>query len=276
MASPGIAIAASASARGPPATSARMPRFYWDFAEARDWAAKGQTPWTPAISRAVRPARRRPAPPRRGPRADVGAPRGHRRGVAAGLEASGCGWWQRRSIGPPRSPPPGCRTASSGAPFNAAMRAHGLVIAGGQGKWAGKILRFGHMGEVGIDEMAEALQIMGDTPPVFGHTADAPAAVRAGREAFDARPRHSVTARRIVRPPRRHRLEPRGPLPGPPRPAAVRRRRREAAMLGARLAADEELRPGRIVPRPASRAPRTPPAAIGDVRAASRSSWTRG
>ena len=51
-------------------------------------------------------------------------------------------------------------------PFNEAMRAHGLVIAGGQGKWAGKILRFGHMGEVGIDEAyaaarATTLSILG-------------------------------------------------------------------------------------------------------------------
>jgi aspartate aminotransferase-like enzyme len=66
------------------------------------------------------------------------------------------------------------------------MRARGLVIAGGQGQWTGKILRFGHMGEVGMDEMVEALEIMGRTLPEFGHPADAPAAARAAREAFDA------------------------------------------------------------------------------------------
>jgi aspartate aminotransferase-like enzyme len=70
-------------------------------------------------------------------------------------------------------------------PFNAEMRARGLVIAGGQGKWAGKILRFGHMGEVGIDEMAEAIEIMGRVLPDFGHDADAAAGARATRDAFD-------------------------------------------------------------------------------------------
>ena len=51
--------------------------------------------------------------------------------------------------------------ASSGSVQRAdALR--GLIIAGGQGKWIGKILRFGHMGEVGIDEMAEAIEIMGE------------------------------------------------------------------------------------------------------------------
>ncbi|MBA3740627.1 MAG: alanine--glyoxylate aminotransferase family protein, partial [Chloroflexi bacterium] len=71
-------------------------------------------------------------------------------------------------------------------PFNAAMRGKGLVVAGGQGKWTGKILRFGHMGDVGIDEMAEALAIMGGTLPEFGHPADGEAAAGAARAAYEA------------------------------------------------------------------------------------------
>jgi aspartate aminotransferase-like enzyme len=70
--------------------------------------------------------------------------------------------------------------------LNAAMRARGLVVAGGQGKWAGKILRFGHMGEVGIDEMADALDLMATTLPEFGITPDPAAAGRAARDAYDA------------------------------------------------------------------------------------------
>ena len=71
-------------------------------------------------------------------------------------------------------------------PFNAAMRGRGLVVAGGQGKWSGRILRFGHMGDVGIAELAEALEIMGQTLPEFGHPADAGAAGRAAHQAFEA------------------------------------------------------------------------------------------
>jgi aspartate aminotransferase-like enzyme len=65
--------------------------------------------------------------------------------------------------------------------FNAAMRERGLVVAGGQGKWTGKILRFGHMGEVGYDEMADAFRVMGE---VLG--ADGVAAAAAGRAAYEA------------------------------------------------------------------------------------------
>jgi len=66
------------------------------------------------------------------------------------------------------------------------MRLRGLVIAGGQGKWTGRIFRFGHMGEVGIDEMAEAIRIMGETLPAHGFAADGAAAAATAREVFEA------------------------------------------------------------------------------------------
>ncbi len=186
MASPGIAIAALGQRAVAAGETARMPRFYWDFAEARDWAGKGQTPWTPAISVLY------------GLRVGVGRLRDEgrhqtwarhaaiARGVAAGLEALGL-----RLVAAPddRSATVTAAWVPDGvewAPFNAAMRARGLVIAGGQGKWSGRILRFGHMGEVGIDEMAQALEIMGTTLPEFGHRADGAAGARAARDAYDA------------------------------------------------------------------------------------------
>jgi aspartate aminotransferase-like enzyme len=186
MASPGIAIAALGERAVAAGETARMPRFYWDFAEARSWAAKGQTPWTPAISvlyglRIGVQRLRQEGRERTWARHAAIA-----RGVAAGLEALGL-----RLVAAPEA-----RSATVTAawvpdgiewgPFNAAMRARGLVIAGGQGKWAGKILRFGHMGEVGIDEMAEAIEIMGGVLPDFGHAADSAAAARAAHDAFDA------------------------------------------------------------------------------------------
>ena len=189
MASPGIAIAAVGERARIAGETARMPRFYWDFAEARGWAEKGQTPWTPAIAvlyglrvgvqRLCEEGRHRTW----ARHAAIAA------GVAAGIEALGL-----RPVASPRDRS-GTVTAAwlpdgvDWAPFNAAMRARGLVIAGGQGKWAGRILRFGHMGDVGIDEMADALAIMGRTLPEFGHATnveDAVAATRAAHEAMTA------------------------------------------------------------------------------------------
>lgn len=186
MASPGIAIAAVGPRAAEAEATARMPRHYWSFAEARQWAGKGQTPWTPAI--AVLYGLR------------VGVAKLHEEGrdrtwarhmavaagVVRGIESLGL----RAAADPAhRSPTVTAAWLPDGvewAPLNAAMRARGLVIAGGQGAWAGKILRFGHMGEVSIHEMADGLQVLGEELTEFGHRADGAAAADAAREAFEA------------------------------------------------------------------------------------------
>ena len=186
MASPGIAIAALGERAVAAGETARMPRFYWDLAEAREWAGKGQTPWTPAISvlyglrigvQRLRAEGRERTWARHAAIA---------RGVAAGLESLGL-----RLVAAPehRSATVTAAWVPDGVewgPFNASMRGRGLVVAGGQGKWSGKILRFGHMGEVGIDEMAAALELMAATLPEFGVEADPAAAARTARDAYDA------------------------------------------------------------------------------------------
>ena len=185
MASPGIAIAAIGERARAAGETALMPRFYWDFAEARTWAGKSQTPWTPAISVlyglrvGVQRLREEGRERTWARHAAIAA------GVVAGIESLGL-----RPVAPVahRSATVTAAWLPEGldwAPFNAAMRARGLVIAGGQGKWTGKILRFGHMGDVGIDEMAEALEIMGRVLPEFGHEADAAAAAAAARATHD-------------------------------------------------------------------------------------------
>jgi aspartate aminotransferase-like enzyme len=185
-ASPGIGIAALSTRAWEATETARMPRFYWDLREARDWSAKGQTPWTPAISvlyglrvgvRALVAEGRERTWARHAAMASA---------VAAGMEALGL---QLVAAPADRSATVTAAWVPEGlewAPFNAAMRATGLIIAGGQGKWTGKILRFGHMGDVGIEEMADAISTMGATLVEFGRAADPDAAANTTREAFEA------------------------------------------------------------------------------------------
>jgi aspartate aminotransferase-like enzyme len=188
MASPGIAIAAIAARARAAGETARMPRFYWDFGEARRWVEKGQTPWTPAVSvlYGLRVGVRHLLEEGREQTWDR-----HRRiarGVHAGLEALGL-----RLVAAPqdRSATVTAAWLPDGlewAPFNAEMRRRGLVVAGGQGKWVGKILRFGHMGAVGINEMTDAVRVMGETLHDSGRAVDATAAATATREAFEGAP----------------------------------------------------------------------------------------
>jgi aspartate aminotransferase-like enzyme len=187
MAAPGIAIAALGERAWQANETARMPRVYWDLAEARKWAEKGQTPWTPAVSVlfGLRVGVRRLIEEGReqtwARHAAIAA------AVQAGLEGLGL-----RLVAAPenRSPTVTAAWLPDGlewAPFNAAMRAKGLIVAGGQGAWVGRILRFGHMGGVGIDEMCEAVRVMGETLAEHGHPADPAAAVHAMRAVFEAR-----------------------------------------------------------------------------------------
>ena len=187
MASPGIAIAAVGERARVAGEDARMPRVYWDFAEARTWAGKGQTPWTPAISvlYGLRIGVRRLG--------QEGRERTWARhvaiaaGVAAGLERLGL----RLVAGPAhRSPTVTAAWVPDGIEWgalNAALLARGLVLAGGQGQWTGRILRFGHMGEVSIHEMADGLRVLGDGLSELGATtADGAAAADAAVEAFES------------------------------------------------------------------------------------------
>ena len=50
MVPPGLAMVSVSEKAWQAHTQAKMPRYYWDFTEAKDYLQRGQTPWTPAVS----------------------------------------------------------------------------------------------------------------------------------------------------------------------------------------------------------------------------------
>jgi aspartate aminotransferase-like enzyme len=50
MVPPGLAMVSVSQEGWEASKKARMPRFYWDFAKAKSYLEKGETPWTPAVS----------------------------------------------------------------------------------------------------------------------------------------------------------------------------------------------------------------------------------
>ncbi len=186
MASPGIAIAAVGERALAAEASARMPRFYLSFAEARQWAEKGQTPWTPAVAvlYGLRVGVRRLRD--EGRAATWARHLAVAAGARAGLEALGL-----RLVAPEshRSPTVTAAWLPDGldwAPFNADMRSRGLVVAGGQGRMAGRIMRFGHMGMVEPADLGDAVRVMGDTLRDHGHAVEPAAAADATMAAAGA------------------------------------------------------------------------------------------
>ena len=110
---------------------------------------------------------------RRGSRAHLGPPRGdRRRHRRPASKAWGCAWWRKPQDRSATVTAAWLPEGLEWAPFNADMRSRGLVVAGGQGKWAGRIMRFGHMGMVEIDEMVDAVRVMGETMGDHGFGTD--------------------------------------------------------------------------------------------------------
>jgi aspartate aminotransferase-like enzyme len=186
MASPGIAIAAVGARARAAEAEARMPRYYWDFAEARALASKGQTPWTPAVSVLYGLRLGVAALVEEGPARTWARHAAIAAGTSAGLEALGF-----RLVATPEN-----RSATVTAAwlpddlewtaFDDALRARGLIVAGGQGKWAGQILRFGHMGDVSWDEIDAALATTAEALNGLGRSTDGMAAREAGRGAYES------------------------------------------------------------------------------------------
>jgi len=155
---PGVAIIAASERAWTAIESSKTPRFYFDLRKAREFAHKGQTPWTPPISifRAL----------------DVALERYHAIGLEANfarhasyasivrdaLEALGFTIFSKpgaHSVTVVAAYPP---EGVDAAELLAKLREHyGVVLSGGQGELTGKIVRFGTMGDLSEIELNGAL-----------------------------------------------------------------------------------------------------------------------
>jgi aspartate aminotransferase-like enzyme len=157
MAPPGLAMVAASERGWAAMETARMPRFYLDLRRHRQALAGGETPWTPAVSIIYQVDE--------GLRlmAQEGRDEVFRRHEAcaaaarAGLAELGFALFA--------DPAHASRTVTAvhlpdgvdWKTFNAAVKANGVVLAGGQGKLAGSIFRLGHLGSVTVAEIVGAI-----------------------------------------------------------------------------------------------------------------------
>jgi aspartate aminotransferase-like enzyme len=171
MVPPGLAFV-SVNERGWQANkSAKMPRFYLDLARHRDSLSKGQTPWTPTISvlYGLDVALDRMA--------DEGAERIFARHarvagiLRAGLKSLGLALlcaderYASNTVTAVRCP--------DGVDV-AALRSlleeeYDVVVAGGQAKLSGKIIRIGHLGVVDEEDIRHTLEALEGALPRVGY-----------------------------------------------------------------------------------------------------------
>ena len=176
---PGLAMAAVGPRAWQACARATMPRFYLDLGKARDFYAKGQTPFTPAISilYALDVSLKRMH--EEGPEAIFArhariAARARDGAQAIGLELFADEAHASNTITSLKVP-----EGIDGKALTARLREHyDTVLAGGQSKLAGRIVRLGHLGWVQEADIDAALDALGHALADLGFPVPAGAAAR--------------------------------------------------------------------------------------------------
>jgi aspartate aminotransferase-like enzyme len=162
MAAPGLTLLSVSAAAWKATSQARLPRYYWDFAEAKRFLSRGETPYTPAVSLLY------------GLQVSLQLimDEGLRRVFARHEHLRDRIRQQARQLGlePFASDAVASRTVTAlhipqgtmARDITGAMRERGIIIAGGQGAYEDKVIRIGHMGHVTERDIDEVMQALGD------------------------------------------------------------------------------------------------------------------
>lgn len=158
MCPPGLAFVSVSARAWEMSQSAKAPRFYFDWAKARDSLASGQTPYTPAIG-IFMALREGLAMIKEEGLANVFVR--HQLVAAAfraGVEALGLDLFAHPAH---RSATVTCGLMPEGIAGSALIQrlrtGYGVVVAGGQGQLQGKIFRIGHLGMVAPGDVVQVL-----------------------------------------------------------------------------------------------------------------------
>jgi aspartate aminotransferase-like enzyme len=190
---PGVAMIAASERAWKKIESNPTPRFYFDMRRAKQAAHDGQTPWTPPVSIvfALDVALQRYH--EHGMDAQLERHARYSRAVRAGLEAIGFTIVSRPGAHSDTVvaayPPEGVEPK---ALLERLRERYGVVLSGGQAEFAGKIVRFGTMGDVTESDLLGAIGAIELSLADLGSPANAGAGTAAAIESLGVRVR--VTA----------------------------------------------------------------------------------
>ena len=161
MAPPGIALVSVSERAWAQQAKARSPRFYFDWKEAKSWAEKGMTPFTPAVPVAFALQEGLRMLQEEGLNKVYERHQRLARATQAGLQALGFQLFAqdgyRSNTVTSAVPPPVLDVAALRSLLDTK---YGVVIAGGQGKMTGKMVRVGHLGAVAEGDVVQVIWAM--------------------------------------------------------------------------------------------------------------------
>lgn len=185
MVPPGLAMISVSPRAWAASERAAMPRFYFDLREHQQSLGKGETPWTPAVGVCFALDVALEMMAAEGYEAIFARHAACGAATRAGLAALGFSLFAdprhaSNTVTAARVP-----EGVEWSTLSRALRSRGLVLAGGQGKLTGKILRVGHLGAVTVNEIVAALEIVEETMLDFGWRLERGAALAAAAQAAD-------------------------------------------------------------------------------------------
>jgi aspartate aminotransferase-like enzyme len=185
MIPPGLAMAAASERAWVAAEKASMPRFYFDLVKHRDAIPKGQTPWTPAVGLFFQLAAALDIMEAEG-RENIYA-RHAAAGAAAraGLVAMGFELYADQAHASNTVTSALVPEGVEWSALNRQLRDNGLQLAGGQGKMKGRIFRIGHLGDVTVDDIVTAIDIIEQGSLAIGREVEPGAGPAAARKAAE-------------------------------------------------------------------------------------------
>lgn len=177
MVPPGLAFAAVGPRALEAAKSAKMPRFYFDFSRAFSYFARGQNPWTPAVSvmfsldLAIQKMLAQGMPSVYQKHEQIA------NDVRSGIKALGLELfpaderYASNTVTAVKVPEGVDLSKLRGLLRND----RNVVVAGGQGSLDGKIFRIGHMGYITGEDVADVMDALQGVLPEAGFPVAAPA-----------------------------------------------------------------------------------------------------
>ncbi len=169
MIPPGLAMVAVSQKGWQANAEARMPRFYWDFAKAKSYLEKAQTPWTPAVSQIFALDVALDKLLEEG--LDNIIARHQRIGQVTrdGIKALGLSLFADESHASNTVTAVAVPERVDGLKLlNILREEHQVVLGGGQQTMKGKIFRIGHLGWVSEDDIAAVMAALKVTLPQVG------------------------------------------------------------------------------------------------------------
>lgn len=169
MVPPGLTMVSVSKEAWKAYAKARMPRFYWDFARAKSYLEKGQTPWTPAISVIFALSVSLKMMLNEG-LSNIVARHAHvAKAARDGVKSLGLSIFADESHA---SNTVTAVAASNGLDTKKMLQLlreeHQVILAGGIEKLSGKIFRIGHLGWVNEDDIAKVISALKVVLPQAG------------------------------------------------------------------------------------------------------------